>query len=144
MAAALFESKLPARAQRRDWRVESAGTWALDGQPASPYARRVMAARGLELQEHRARRVDAGLLAEFDLILAMEAGQKEALQVEFPPLAGRIFLLGEMAGRPWDVEDPMGSSPAVFEATARDLDELLDRGFEKILQLADPPEVSSS
>ena len=69
------------------WRVKSAGTWAQANQPAPPEVVQVMAKRGLDLKSHRSRMVSAEILAEFDLILTMESGQKEALCIEFPQFA---------------------------------------------------------
>jgi len=43
----------------------------------------------------------------------MEAGQKEALQVEFPKEREKIFLLSEAAeGVPYDIPDPFGPDGA--------------------------------
>ena len=68
MAAALFKARLiQSGLDLAAWRVESAGTAAIDNQPATPQAVEVMAARGLDLQQHRSRRAGAEHLAGFDL-----------------------------------------------------------------------------
>lgn len=138
MAEALFRSLL-SPADLPDWRIESAGTRAFEGQPAAPPAVQAMARRGLDLRRHRSREVSAGLLAQFNLVLVMEPGHKEALQVEFPSQAAKIYLLSEMTGASFPIADPYGGPPAVYEATAAGLLRLLAAARDRIFQLASAP-----
>jgi len=69
MAAALLRRRLAEDGRADAFRVRSAGTWALDGSPAAPYARQVMAERGLDISDHRAHELTAQDVAEADLIL---------------------------------------------------------------------------
>jgi protein-tyrosine-phosphatase len=135
MAAALFQQLVAQQANVAGWRIESAGTWALEGQPAAEKSRLVMQRRGLDLSQHRSRTVTAEILRSFDLILTMEGSHKEALRVEFSTDRGKIYLLSEMVGLLYDVPDPIGSDEADFEATANEIGDLLARGFPKILRL---------
>ena len=67
----------------------------------------------------------------------MEAGQKEALQVEFPKEREKIFLLSEVAdGIPYDIPDPFGPEGATHQEIAKELCELIKRGFENICNMA--------
>jgi protein-tyrosine-phosphatase len=134
MAEALFRAKLDA--SQVDWRIESAGTWAPDGEPAAEKTLQVLRDRGVDLSRHRSRSVSRALLSQFNLILTMERGHKEALQAEFPELARRVYLLSEMVGRIHDIRDPVGGIPADFQDTANELERILSKGFEKISQLA--------
>ena len=136
MAEALFRQALVRRGIEGDWQVDSAGTWALEGQPAAEKSQLMMSTRGLNINDHRSRLIDRKMLAGYDLILTMEQSHKEALQVEFPKYAGRIYLLTEMVGQNRDIGDPIGSSLADFQATAEELERLIDRGFHRIVQLA--------
>jgi protein-tyrosine-phosphatase len=133
MAEALWRSRLGDAA---GWRVESAGTWAMDGQPAAHYARQVIKQRGSDLSQHRSRVVDKELLESFRLILVMEQGHKEALRFEFPAIASRVYLLSEMEDESRDIHDPVGGSLLDFEEAARELDRILEKGSEKIRRLA--------
>lgn len=135
MAEALFRQKIAVRPDAASWRIESAGTWALEGRPAEKLARRILAQRGLDARSHRARVVTAQLLQEFDLILVMEAGHKEAICLEFPQVAGRVYMLSEMTDRYYDIVDPMGGSDMDFEDTANELEKLFEQGMERILGL---------
>jgi protein arginine phosphatase len=136
VAEALFRDWLRRRPETGEWRVSSAGTWADDGLPASAYSVDVLAGLGLDLSPHRSRRVERELLAAADLVLCMTRSQREALQVEFPDLAGRIQLLTAMAGPPYDVADPYGGPRQGYVQMAAEIKHLLDIGGERILALA--------
>jgi protein-tyrosine phosphatase len=125
--------------QWQNWRIESAGTWASDGEAISTNSQLVLQRRGVTLEHHQSRTVTAALLAGFNLILTMETGHKEALQVEFPGLANRIFLLGEMAGAPNGVSDPYGKALEAYERTANLIQTMIEKGFERITSLATQP-----
>jgi protein-tyrosine-phosphatase len=136
MAAALLAARLQKeRADWRDWRVDSAGTWALEGEMAAKNSRLVLAEKGLEISAHRARTVTAAMLSEYHLILTMEPGQKEALQVEFPAAAGRVFLLGEMDDSMMAIEDPYGGPVEGYRSAAEKIDRMLIKGLDKIVSL---------
>lgn len=139
MAAVLFRARLK-KARPDDWqswRIESAGTWATEGIPASRRSVEVMASKGLDISGHRARTVSREMLEGFDLILAMEPGHKEALGVEFPSFADRIFLLSEMEGMYSPVDDPFGGTLEMYQKTANLIDQILANGMERILSLAE-------
>jgi protein-tyrosine-phosphatase len=135
MAMALFRDLLDRERRSDSWRVESTGTWAQAGRPASEHAQQVMQERGLDLSDHMSRPISGGLLKEFDLILVMETKQLKALRIEFPAIADRVHLLAEVAGENSDVEDPYGKSLDTYRGTANQLALLLDRGFNKIVSL---------
>jgi len=137
MAVALFLARLQqTQLEWRSWKVESAGTWADFDQPACLEAQQTMARRGLDISFHRSREVNPFLLEQFNLILTMEKGQKEALRFEFPKVADRIFMLSEMTGTEVNVRDPIGEPINVFEAVADQIDSLLIRGMERIIKLS--------
>ena len=137
MATAIFRSKLGTKSAKAGWKADSAGTWAAVGAPASLHAQEVMQAWGLDITGHQSKPVTAELLATADLVLTMERNHKEALQAEFPSLADRIFMLSEMVGREEDIVDPIGGSLEDYEDTARELDDILNGGFKKILRLTE-------
>lgn len=139
-AAALFARKLRARGEeRRNWRIASAGTWTEPGYPPFPEVTELAKRWGIDLSAHRSRPVSWGLLRRCDLVLTMESGHKEALRVEFMPIAERVFLLSEMAGPPFDVSDPAGRSLHTLEDTFVLIDDLLTRGLDEIIRRATHP-----
>ena len=119
---------------REKWRVESAGSWAKNGISAIPNSVRVMREMGVHIESHRSRQIDRDLLLVFDLILVMSQHQKEGLRVEFPDLADRVYMLSEMAGPKYDIPDPAGSKIDGVREIAQEMDQLLDRGFARILE----------
>jgi protein-tyrosine-phosphatase len=106
------------------------------GDPAAQRTQIVLAERGLDGSQHRSQPVTAELLEQYNLILTMEQGQKEALSIEFSQLAGRVFMLSEMIGLTFDIQDPINQSSDEFRATLREIDRILRDGLVKITGLA--------
>jgi protein-tyrosine-phosphatase len=119
-----------------EWVVDSAGTWGPDGIPATENAIQAMRLRGLDLGNHRSRKINAGLLSSYDLILTMEGSHQEAIQVEFPDQAEKVYRLSEMVGEKWDVKDPVGKPLEDYRTTADLLDGTLHTGLKRILESA--------
>ena len=136
MAAGLLQQRLAAEGLAGQYQVQSAGTWAVVGRPAAAYAQQVMAGRGIDISAHRARDIDAAMVAEADLILVMTEAHREALLAEFPEARTKTFLLSEMVDQRYDIADPYGSSMMHFEYCAEDLAAIIEAGFPKILALA--------
>ena len=138
IAAACFTKLLARENLTGKWRVESAGTWAQSGLGAPGFAIRVARSLGLAgLEGHLTRQVEQALLDQFDLVIGMETGHKEALCREFPSACQRLFLLSEIVeGIPYDIPDPAG--PGVDAADiGREIFTLVARGKEKIISLAE-------
>jgi protein-tyrosine-phosphatase len=105
-----------------DVAVESAGTGAWEGAPASEGAYLVGLEGGLDLSEHRARLLTGEVIASSDLILTM-ARHHRARAIELGA-ADRVHLLGEFAGRRGadaEVADPFGADLEVYRQTRDDL-----------------------
>jgi len=134
MAMAIFSSQVAQKPEL--WRVESAGTWAYDGLASNVQTQMILAERGLDVRDHRSRRINSKIVSSFDLILTMEEGQKEALQIEFPDLAGRIYMLSEVVGLKYNIADPIGGKDEDFRSTANEIANILTDGYETILRLA--------
>lgn len=118
------------------WIVDSAGIWTEPGQPVIPAVAEVARSYGLDLSNHRSVGVSGQLLSEYDLILVMESGHKEALQSEYPSLGDRIYLLSNVVERgSYGIPDTMGSVQEVMEI-GRDLNHLVRKGLERIWVLA--------
>ena len=69
MAAALLQRAVEARGV--SCRVSSAG-FLFDGHAASDTTRKVLRERGVDVDDHRSRVIDTGIVAEADLVLTME------------------------------------------------------------------------
>jgi protein-tyrosine phosphatase len=114
--------------------VESAGTWAEEGYPATGHGIVAMAQRGLDNSKHRSQPITKALLDQFDLILTMETGHKESIQVEFPEYAEKVFMLSEMSGITINIEDPVGGSLEDYLVTANEIDGWIKSGLPAILK----------
>lgn len=136
MAMVLFQKRLQDAGMASGWQVESAGTWARDGDPAASGSQHAVEPFGLDLSMHQSRSVSLELLQDFDLILTMTRSQQEALQVEFKEARDRVHMLTALAGLAYDVPDPIGGRSSEFRESAREIDGLLGRGFNRIVDLA--------
>lgn len=136
MAAGIFSKIIEDQGESEQWNVESAGTWGLDSEPASIGSQTVMNEMGIDISNHRSRRVDYDLLESFDLILTMESGHKEALRVEFPELSDRVFILSEMINVEEDITDPIGGPIEEYKACADLIEHYILNGFPEIINLA--------
>ena len=137
IAAALFAKRLQQEQIAQGWSVGSAGTWAEPGLPVVPSPRWANKHLGIDLEAHRALRVDRALLAAYDLILVMENNHEESLRVEFPEIKDKVFLLAKVAsGVAYDVPDPGVVQGDTFLNIADELADLINKGFEEICLLA--------
>lgn len=143
MAGALFRQIVDEMGVGENWQVETAGTWGREGMMASEGAQAVMKVRGIDLSNHRSRIVDRGIIETADLVLTMERGHKEALQVEYPDLAGRIYLLSEMVGESNEISDPIGGPLSGYETTAQEIERILRDGFDRIERLVSSGKLES-
>lgn len=108
MAEALLDTRL----EESGVQIESAGVGALVGQPAEPLGINLMAERGLDICEHRARQVNRSMVVAADLLLAMDQGQINWLLEQYPFIRGRVFRLGHWRNE--DVPDPYGGDEGNF------------------------------
>lgn len=113
--------------------VESAGTSAAEGQPASDGALLVGMERQLDLSAHRARQVSREMVERSDLILVM--GPHHLERVEALGGAGKSYLLTDYAtrgteGRP--VSDPFGGDLEGYRTTVDELETEIRRAVDRL------------
>lgn len=132
MAAALFNAKVHRAGDAGKLIARSAGTWALEHQPASGHAITVMAQRGIDLSQHRGRTVTRQDLADADVVIVMTRSHRDALTAEFPECRAKLHLMSELKDRTFDIEDPYGGLLSEYQATAQELETLIETGYEKI------------
>ncbi|MDJ0756099.1 MAG: hypothetical protein QNJ45_21400 [Ardenticatenaceae bacterium] len=140
VAEALLQDRLTQQG-RGDWRVVSAGTWAVEPREASRFSREVLLEREkIDISNHRAQMVNEELINQSDLIVCMEKGHVEALRVEFPAAADKIYLLSQMVeNRKYNISDPYGSAKLNYEKMVREVQQLVDKGLPQIIELAGRP-----
>ncbi len=136
MAAGLLRKRLAEEGLDHRHRVFSAGVWAVDGNPASENAVEVMAERGIDISDHIAHTINAGDVAEADLILVMSREHGRMIRNTWPQYEWKIHRLSEMSGKRQDIQDPYGGPIEEYRATADIIDHYIEQGFQKILELA--------
>jgi protein-tyrosine phosphatase len=138
IAAACLLKNIEQENKRRNWIVESAGTWTRDGLHAPAITLQIASQLGLDgLDHHLSRQIDQKLLNDFDLIIVMEIGQMEAICSEFPSVCGRLHMLSEIVdGIAYDIPDPANVDVNPNDV-GHELNMLIMRGKDKILQLAE-------
>ncbi len=85
--------------------VVSAGTGAITGDIASPNAIEVMKHEGINLKEHRAKRVTPDMVNNADLVLTMTLDQKKAVLYIMPTANNKVFTLAEFAEGVKEIEE---------------------------------------
>lgn len=116
-----------------DFEVNSAGTDADEGLPASYGACAVIAERGGDLFNHSALQLTRGLVEDADLILTMERTHKAQVLRLCPEAAGRTHtLLGYATCVDQDIEDPFGGDHDVYLKTLDQIELALVMVFIKL------------
>ena len=135
MAEGLLRHRMIQEGLDSRYKVASAGTWGVEGSPASENAVAVMAERGVDISQHRARTVTGGQVAEADLILVMSREHQNLLENTWPQYRWKVRRLSEMAGKRRDVQDPYGGSVEEYRACADIIADYIDQGLEQIVEL---------
>lgn len=120
MAAALLRHRLGDAVV-----ADSVGLMAAEGRPLDPRAERVLAARGVAVAPHVARRLRLADLERAQLVLAMERRQVVALHALAPDARGRTFLLGKWLGG-IEIPDPYRRDGNAFAQCCTLIDDALE------------------
>jgi len=95
-----------------------------------------MAERGIDISDHIARTITARDVAESDLILVMSREHEQMIKTTWPQYEWKIFRLSEMVSRNRDIRDPYGGPIKEYRTCADTIADYIDRGFDRILELA--------
>jgi protein-tyrosine-phosphatase len=112
------------------------------GRPATPTGVEVMAARGLDIRDHRSRQLAAELVDGVDLIIGMAREHVREVAVVVPEALGRSFTLKELV-RGAEAQGPRRTGEP-FEAwlsriaEARRREDLLGVGYDSAFDVEDP------
>ncbi len=112
-----------------DVRIESAGIFAQEGEPASTEAILAVKKYGVDLLGHHAQPINTELLEKSDLILTMTPAHKLVFAQAAPE---KTFTLCEYAGLPGDIADPFGGDVAEYEACAAQIYDALVKVADRI------------
>ncbi len=111
--------------------AESAGLSAEEGHSATYEAIVTMKNKGINLENHKARQIDKGMIDKADFVLTMTQGHKAMLLYAAPEFSEKILTIYEWAGKEGNVNDPFGGNQKVYDLCAIELEELIREG-EKI------------
>jgi len=130
------------RLRERGWShvaVSSAGVAAAVGAPATPEARQVAAAHGVDLSDHRARQLSRERVEWADLILAMSESHLDAvIQLGGAERADLVTAFLSPGGAARQVPDPLGGDEALYEDTFRTLREAIEAALDGLAPILSP------
>jgi len=120
-----------------DWDVEvhSAGIYAWEGDQASPHVLRILEEKGIDLKDHRARKLLPEWLEDADWVIPMTQEQERFLRERFPEHQAKIRRLGSWGGKNVEVSDPYGGNLDVYRRTAEAIEELLYAMKEELREM---------
>ena len=126
---------LAQRLAGKDVLVESAGTLALDGNPADATIRELMTARGYPgIENHRSRALMPSHVSNYDLVLCMERDHMARVQRLTPYAANKTRLFGHWDGQA-EVDDPVGRSEKTYARSLDLMDGMADQWVDKMLMM---------
>jgi len=134
MVKALLRREMAARGLDNEVFVDSAGTYAMVGHPASQGSVNAMAERGLDISDHRAKQLTADLVEQADVIIVMEERHRRSIFVTWPRAVRKTLLLSELSGGHDDVEDPYGGEQWEYDQTADLIEEYVRAGIPELLK----------
>ena len=137
IAAEAFKDQLTRDGRAAQWTVTSAGTWTTSGRRPPLEAVELARSFGMDIDGHLTRMLDRKMLEDADLVLVMEQGHKESIQVEFPFAKNKVYLLAEVLDDlSYDIPDPISAQTDAGEII-RDLVGLIRTGSRNIYRIAE-------
>ncbi|MFH1928203.1 MAG: low molecular weight protein arginine phosphatase [Chloroflexota bacterium] len=135
MAEGLLRTRLTREGLADRIQVRSSGTHGIDGSPASTYAIVALHQMGIDIRGHRARTVTQQAIDDADLLLVMTHRHITFIERHFRRTKGKLYLLNEMIGQDFDVDDPYGGPETEYAHCAHQLSNTVDQGLQTILGL---------
>ncbi len=135
MAQAMMEKKISAKfgqsASEGKFPVValSAGVSAFGGDPASHGALAAIRDFGYSLEQHQSTQLNAALVEQADLILAMGQRHRHAIISQWPSIASKVHLVSPDGG---EISDPFGGPLEVYQKCAQQLDEHTDYWIDRL------------
>jgi protein-tyrosine-phosphatase len=124
MAQELMRMKLNLFGKRR-YVVSSAGTGAIDGEPASKNAQAALKGIGLDLSSHKSRKLTPELAQKADLVVGLTQNHAKRVRELAPGV--KVTTISDK-----DVCDPFGRDEATYSQCALEIGRALDKMIEKI------------
>ena len=135
MAEGLLRTRLIREGLADRIQVRSSGTHGIDGSPASAYAIVALHQMGIDIRGHRARTVTQQAVDEANLLLAMTHGHVSFIEQHFRHTEEKLYLLSEMIGQDFNINDPYGGPEIEYVQCAHQLASIVEQGLQTILNL---------
>ena len=113
-----------------DYLTASAGLAAFDGDSATDSAILAMDEIGLDLRNHRSRRLTQEMAEKADKIITMTHNQKEHLLMHLPVATHKTLSFKDIIGE--DIDDPFFLNKDVYIKTAEKIKIGLEKLFEQL------------
>jgi protein-tyrosine phosphatase len=127
--------------------VISAGSAAMPGYRATPFAADAVRAMGADLSRHRSQGLSVELIHQADVIFAMGRSHASAVVSLVPAAAGKTMTLDPTG----DIDDPIGGDSELYQELATTLERLIDERLQQTIwadravdPLEDPQPVGNS
>lgn len=141
IAEAICRSELAARfglaGQAGAAEIQSAGLNPTPDRPLAPNAALALTELGVEVNDHRSRKLTDDMVKSADLIYCMTDEQRTELISRFPDAAGRTHCLDPDR----EIENPSGGTPEVFHSVARHIRASVLRRLEEFTLASGAAEV---
>lgn len=135
IAAETFREQLVHDGRAAQWQVSSAGTWTSPGHHAPHAAIELARSLGVDIAGHITRMLDTRMLEDAGLVIVMEQGHKESIQVEFPFAREKTLLLSQVIeGLIYDIPDP-ARLPEEARNIIYDLVKMIRTGYGNIYRI---------
>lgn len=135
MAHAYMQKKVYDLNKESEYIISSCGTQAVQGQSATDNAINSMKRYGIDLTNHRATHIENSDIMNCDLIFALTENHKKQILEVYPSLNSKVFVLKAYINEKEkyiDIDDPWGLDINVYDATAKDIVENIDKLIELI------------
>lgn len=130
MAHAYLQKKIYDLNKENEYIISSCGTQAVQGQSATDNAIKSMEKYGINLMKHRATNIENSDILNYDLIFALTKNHKKQILEIYPSIKDKVFVLKEYINKEEkyiDIDDPWGLDINVYDATAKDIVENVDK-----------------
>lgn len=135
MAHGYMQKKVYDLKKENEYLISSCGTNANQGEKATYNAVKAMESYGVDLTKHRATPIESSNIENYDLVFALTESHKTIILKIYPSLKDKVFTLKEYIDNKQiykNIDDPWGLDITVYNATAKDIVENVDKLIEII------------
>lgn len=135
MAHGYMQKRVKDLKKENEYIISSCGTNAIPGESATYNAIKSMQKYDVDISKHRATHIDDIDIKNYDLIFALTENHKKIIISKYPSLADKVFTLKEYVNskeKYKNIDDPWGLDLSVYNATAKEIVENIDKVLEMI------------